>query len=91
MLEILAMATLIAPVVTGVVQAVKKATGVDKRYLPLVAIVVGMVLGALATFIDPSITLRLWAGGISGLASVGLFELGKQGKDAIDNGKEDGK
>lgn len=81
MLEILAGATLIAPVVTGVVQAFKKAGNISKQYLPLVAIVIGMILGALAFFIDPSLAVRLWAGGISGLASVGLFELGKNVKE----------
>lgn len=80
MTEILAMATIIAPVTSGVVQAVKQTTNLNKRYLPAVATVVGIGLGAAAYFIDVEIGLRLWAGGISGLASVGLFELGKKTK-----------
>ena len=81
MVEILAMATAIAAVTSGVVQAIKMTELVDKRYMPLVAIIVGMSLGLLATFMDIDLISRLWAGGISGLASVGLFELGKQTVD----------
>lgn len=80
MVEILAMATVIAPVTGGVVQVIKKATNVNKRYLPAVATVVGVLLGAAATFLDADLYLRLWAGGISGLAATGLFELGKNAK-----------
>lgn len=74
MVEILAVASVIAPVTSGLVQAVKKATNVNPRYLPAVAVVVGVALGAAAFFVDIGIGERLWAGGISGLASVGLFE-----------------
>lgn len=80
MVEILAMATVIAPVTGGLVQAVKNATQVNKRYLPLMAVGVGLTLGAAAYFLDAEIGIRLWAGGVSGLASVGLFELGKNVK-----------
>lgn len=81
MVEILAMATVIAPVTAGVVEAVKQATQVNNRYLPAVATILGMGLGATAYFMDAELGLRVWAGGISGLASVGLFELGKQTVD----------
>lgn len=80
MTEILAMATAIAAVTSGVVQAIKSTDLVDKQYLPLTAILVGMILGGLATFMDIDFVSRLWAGGISGLGAVGLFELGKQTK-----------
>jgi len=80
MVEILAIATLIAPVTSGAVQAVKKATNLNKRYLPVLAVAVGIGLGAAAFFVDIGIGERVWAGGISGLASVGLFELGKKTK-----------
>lgn len=75
--EILMMATVIAPVTLGLVQAVKKTFKLE-RTLPLIAIGVGLILGLVATFfVDADIGSRLWAGGISGLSSVGLFELGK--------------
>lgn len=83
MQEILAIATIIAPITSGAVQAVKKATNVNKRYLPILAVVVGVALGAAAFFVDIGLGERIWAGGISGLASVGLFELGKKTKEEI--------
>lgn len=48
--------------------------------MPLVAIVIGMLIGAAAVFLDVGIVERLWAGGISGLAATGMFELGKKNK-----------
>ena len=80
MVEILAMATVIAPVTGGLLQVVKKATQVNKRYVPLMAVALGIVLGAAAVFLETDIVLRVWAGGISGLAATGLFELGKNAK-----------
>jgi len=77
MQEILAIATIIAPITSGVLQALKKAIGIDKRYIPLAAVCVGVILGAAAYFVDAEICIRMWAGGISGLAATGLFELGK--------------
>jgi len=83
MTEILAMATIIAPITNGVVQAAKKATRVNDNLLPIVAIGVGAILGGGAYFLDAEIGMRIWAGGISGLASVGLFETGKNIKEEI--------
>lgn len=80
MTDILTMATAIAAVTLGVVEAVKRTKLIKKRYMPLVAIVIGMLIGAAAMFLDVGIVVRLWAGGISGLASTGLFELGKKEK-----------
>lgn len=80
MVEILTLATIIAPLTTALLEVVKKAIGIDQRYLPLLAVLLGLILGGLATFLDSELILRLWAGAVSGLASVGLFELGKQVK-----------
>lgn len=80
MIEILTLATIIAPLTTALIEVVKKAIGIDQRYLPLLAVLLGLILGGLATFLDSELILRLWAGAVSGLASVGLFELGKQVK-----------
>jgi len=86
MTEILAMATAIAAVTGGVVQAIKKTKLVNKRYMPLLAIFIGAGLGALALFLEADLVSRLWAGGISGLAATGLFEFGKNTKEEIKNG-----
>lgn len=78
MVEILSLATFLAPITSGIVQAIKSAEIIDKRFIPLLAVVIGMFLGAAAFFINIELIERIWAGGISGLASVGLFELGKK-------------
>lgn len=85
MIDILTLATIITPVTSGLVQAVKISTNVNKRYLPIISIVVGIGLGASATFLDADPLVRIWAGGISGLAATGLFELSK--RDKVDDGK----
>lgn len=77
--QILILATLIAPIVTGMVQALKAGFTIKKNLLPFVAVLVGILLGFLAyPFSDIETTSRIWAGGMAGLASVGLFELGNQ-------------
>lgn len=77
MFEILTMATIIAPVTSAFVQAIKTTGKIHKKYLPLVSILVGIGLGASATFLSTELVIRIWAGGISGLAATGLFELSK--------------
>lgn len=77
MTNILMMATAIAAVTNGIVQAIKQSRLIANRFLPLVAIVVGLCLGASASFMDIDIVERIWAGVISGLAATGLFELSK--------------
>ena len=81
MYEILVMATIITPVTSGIVQAVKITNRVKKQYLPLLAILIGIGLGAAATFLQHELLIRCWAGGISGLAATGLFELSKKNRD----------
>lgn len=82
--ELLLLATAITPITTGLVLAVKKATHINKDYVPMMAIVLGVILGASASFIAPDIESRIWIGFISGLASVGLFEYTKINNDKGD-------
>lgn len=85
--EILIIASIISPVTSGIVQVIKKATNVNENLLPIVAVLVGIILGILATFlVDVDVVIRIWAGAISGLASTGLFELSKNVKDEVENG-----
>lgn len=78
MQEVLMLATVVAPVTAGVVQGVKKTGFIKKQFAPMVAIAIGLALGAAAfPFAEMSVVERLWSGGISGLAAVGLFELSK--------------
>lgn len=74
--EILILATVIAPVTTGLVQMVKSATQEKlHNYLPLLSLVIGLLIGLAAVpFGDVELYARLWAGGIAGLGAVGLYE-----------------
>lgn len=77
--QILIIATILAPIITAFFQLVKKVFNIQERWIPLAALVLGVVIGAIATpFTDLDIVNRLWAGAFAGLAAVGLFEIGHQ-------------
>src|SRR5690625_7334775 len=87
MQEILMIATIVAPITTALVEAVKKGLKPNERIMPLVAVVIGILLGAAAYFVDAERGMRLWAGGISGLAATGLFEVGQLAQEDVQTGK----
>jgi uncharacterized membrane protein len=75
-------ATVILPIVTAVVEAVKRGLHLNTRYAPLLSIVLGVVIGALAyPFTDFGLVERLWAGALAGLGAMGLFDLGQKMKE----------
>ncbi|TQR21782.1 holin [Psychrobacillus vulpis] len=77
MTEVLIFATVIAPIILGVVELIKRTGPIKKNYIPLIAFVVGIFIGfAAQPFTDLDLVLRLWAGGLAGLSATGLFELG---------------
>lgn len=65
--------SILVPVTTGVIQAIKMA-GFPLRFLPLLSVVLGAGFGVL--FISYSV-IGIFGGLAIGLASVGLFEFGK--------------
>lgn len=74
--ELLLLATLIVPMATGVVEVLKQALTIKKNFIPLIGLFVGVCIGFIAAPLsDADIYLRLWAGGIAGLTSSGLYEL----------------
>lgn len=77
MSAILAFATIMLPIVTAVTHAVKKAfPPMPKNWVPFIALLVGLVVGFTAVpFTDLNWVMRLWGGGLAGLASTGLYEL----------------
>ncbi|PSL41693.1 A118-like holin Hol118 [Salsuginibacillus halophilus] len=88
MTEILATATAVAPIATAVVEAVKKSGVIPKSFLPIAALVVGILLGlAAAPVFGVSLLHSGWSGGIAGLSATGLFELGKKSKESADEKK----
>lgn len=77
--EVLAFATVILPIVTAVVEAVKRGLHLDTRYAPLLSIILGIAIGVLAyPFTDFGLAERLWAGALAGLGAMGLFDLGQK-------------
>ncbi|AMK73919.1 MULTISPECIES: holin [Bacillus] len=77
MQDVLIFATVLAPILTALVQLVKKTVKLPTNVIPAISFVIGIGLGAVAyPFTDLDLVLRLWAGGFAGLAATGLFELG---------------
>ncbi|WP_117168885.1 holin [Paraliobacillus sediminis] len=74
--QVLIFATVLLPIVTALVELVKKTVNLPKNIVPAVSFVVGIAIGAVAyPFSDLDLIMRLWAGGFAGLAGTGLFEL----------------
>lgn len=79
--EVLVLASVLAPIVVALVEAIKRAFMPSDRVMPLVAVVVGLIVASVGyPFTDMELVLRLWSGVLAGLSAVGLFELGKQAK-----------
>lgn len=76
MKDILLFATILAPIILALVQVAKISFNFKKTYIPLVAIVIGVLVGFFSgSFSDLDVQIRIWAGILGGLSSVGLFEL----------------
>ena len=74
--NLLVFATILAPMITALIQVITSSIKLPKNNIPLLALGVGIVVGFLAyPFTDLSFDLRMWAGALAGLSSVGLFEL----------------
>lgn len=79
MQDILLFASVIAPVVMALVEVVKKTVSTPINLIPVIALVIGLIVGGLSYPISElDLTIRLWAGALAGLAGTGLFELVKQ-------------
>ncbi|AYC30746.1 holin [Paenisporosarcina cavernae] len=77
MINVILFATILVPIVLALVQLLKITFPLHKNYIPLIALLIGIIIGAAAyPFSELEIVTRLWAGGFAGLASTGLFELG---------------
>jgi hypothetical protein len=77
-LQLVLLASILTPVVSALVEVVKKAISLPKNILPVVAIIIGLAVAVIsAPFTPLDIYVRLWAGAFAGLGSVGLFEATK--------------
>jgi len=67
--------TILAPVITGLIQIIKQSNKVNNQYLPLVAIVAGLLFGRLyAWLFNETLPDYLLGGLIAGLGSVGIYQ-----------------
>ncbi len=74
--QVLTFASILAVIVTALTQGVKMSINLPKNIVPLVGVLIGLILGAVAyPFTDLELVTRLWAGGIAGLSATGLYEL----------------
>lgn len=79
MTAVLFFATILAPIITALVQMIKKAFNIPVNFVSVLALLIGLTVGfAAEPFTDLDYINRLWAGGLAGLAATGLFELVKQ-------------
>ncbi|NGP43849.1 holin [Bacillaceae bacterium SIJ1] len=76
--DILMFATMLVPIVTALVQLMKKTFDIPKNWVPMLAVVLGAIVGAGAfPFAEElALSVRIWAGLLAGLSATGLFELG---------------
>ncbi|WHX38404.1 holin [Paenibacillus polymyxa] len=74
--QVLAFASTLVVIIIAVVQLIKKTVSIPDNYVPVVAVVIGLLIGWVSSpFTDLDLSLRLWAGGLAGLSATGLFEL----------------
>lgn len=88
MTAVLIFASILAPIITALVEVIKKAANIPANFVSVLALLVGLVIGFSAVpFTDLDYVNRLWAGGLAGLASVGLFEVVKQREGTTKEGE----
>ncbi|USK67815.1 holin [Peribacillus frigoritolerans] len=76
MQQVLIFTTILAPIVTAMVQVVKQTVTLPNNVLPILSLVVGLGIGSVAfPFTEMDLVLRLWAGAFAGLGGTGLYEL----------------
>lgn len=95
MQQILITATFLAPLIVGLTALIKTQLN-DFRFLPVINVIAGILLGLFyaMSFIQEDIVLYAWAGFVAGLAAGGLFDLGssvihsEQNPPDYDDGQE---
>ena len=75
--EMLALASALAVIVPLAISAVKSAFNIPNNVIPLVAMLLGAVLGGLSLPLFPqvSVFMLIWAGAIAGAGGVGVREV----------------
>lgn len=63
---------ILVAIVIGLTEVIKRATGLEKRYIPLLAVILGVILSFIGAYLGV-ISATLISGITAGLVSVGLF------------------
>lgn len=76
--NILIAATTIAVFVLSLTQLIKTYTGTESKWLPLINLITGVVIGiAWSLSFDPSNLINfIWGGAVAGLSAGGFYDLG---------------
>ena len=76
MAEVLMVVAILTPIVAALVEAIKRGLfGEETRWVPLVAIIVGIVAGVATSYLlTEPLRLMVLAGAIAGLAASGLYK-----------------
>jgi len=61
------------PIIVGLVEVIKRVTGVDSKFAPLLSIILGILLSWAGTFYGTA-TEFLFTGIIAGLSASGLYD-----------------
>lgn len=73
--QVIIVSTLLAPIVSALIQVVKQSEKVNNTYLPLVAIVVGVAFGGIYAYLFNEVLPDYLLGGlIAGLGAVGIYQ-----------------
>lgn len=74
--DLLTYITLLSVATTALSEVIKKMEVIPVKFIPLTSLILGIVLGAGASFLSNTGTLAemIWAGAVAGLGGVGLFE-----------------
>lgn len=72
----------------AIIEAIKASTNIPTKLMPLISIVVGIIIGAIALFVpeltgDLSVGGHLLAGLISGLSASGLYDVFSKTKQGV--------
>lgn len=92
--EIIIYSGVIGLLTLAIVELVKTSTNVPAKLMPLISVIIGVVIGAIALFI-PEITGELSVGGhllaglISGLSASGLYDVFSKTKQGVKDSGSD--
>lgn len=78
----------------AIIEAIKASTNIPTKLMPLISIVVGIIIGAIALFVpeltgDLSVGGHLLAGLISGLSASGLYDVFSKTKQGVKDSGSD--